>query len=175
MPVHSGSRSRMSAPTACSWPGTCLALFALGMSSRVRTTGLTGIGEFFRSFARRSSIFLGSPAAFVTAIAVVVGWAILGPVYHYSDTWQLVINTGTTIVTFLMVFLMQNTQNRDSKAIQLKLDELLRGVKGARTGLVRLESLTEEELVSLEGEFEALKRSRPSVESAETEPPSVRP
>jgi len=172
MPVHSGSRSRMSAPTACSWPGTCLALFALGMSSRVRTTG---IGEFFRSFARRSSIFLGSPAAFVTAIAVVVGWAILGPVYHYSDTWQLVINTGTTIVTFLMVFLMQNTQNRDSKAIQLKLDELLRGVKGARTGLVRLESLTEEELVSLEGEFEALKRSRPSVDSAETEPPSVRP
>ncbi len=119
------------------------------------------MGEIFRSFARRSSVFLGSPAAFVGAIAVVVGWAILGPVYHYSDTWQLVINTGTTIVTFLMVFLMQNTQNRDSKAIQLKLDELLRGVKGARTGLVRLESLTEEELVSLEGEFEALKRSRP--------------
>jgi low affinity Fe/Cu permease len=115
---------------------------------------------------------MGSPAAFAAAIAVVVGWAILGPIYHYSDTWQLVINTGTTIVTFLMVFLMQNTQNRDSKAIQLKLDELLRGVKGARTGLVRLESLTEEELLSLEGEFEALKRSRPSVESAETEPPS---
>jgi len=89
---------------------------------------------------------MGSPAAFAAAIAVVVGWAILGPVYHYSDTWQLVINTGTTIVTFLMVFLMQNTQNRDSKAIQLKLDELLRGVKGARTGLVRLESLTEDEL-----------------------------
>jgi low affinity Fe/Cu permease len=142
------------------------------MSSRVGTRRSTGIGEFFRSFARRSSGFMGSPAAFAAAIAVVVGWAILGPVYHYSDTWQLVINTGTTIVTFLMVFLMQNTQNRDSKAIQLKLDELLRGVKGARTGLVRLESLTEEELLSLEGEFEALKRSRPSVESAETEPPA---
>ncbi|SRR6266481_365986 len=120
------------------------------------------MGEFFRSFARRSSVFLGSPAAFVGAIAIVVGWAILGPMYHYSDTWQLVINTGTTIVTFLMVFLMQNTQNRDSKAIQLKLDELLRGVKGARTGLVKLETLTEEELVGLESEFEALQRSRQS-------------
>ncbi len=126
------------------------------------------MGEFFRSFARRSSVFLGSPAAFVGAIAIVVGWAILGPVYHYSDTWQLVINTGTTIVTFLMVFLMQNTQNRDSKAIQLKLDELLRGVKGARTGLVKLETLTEEELVGLESEFEALQRSR---QSGPTGPP----
>ncbi len=126
------------------------------------------MGEFFRSFARRSSVFLGSPAAFVGAIAIVVGWAILGPMYHYSDTWQLVINTGTTIVTFLMVFLMQNTQNRDSKAIQLKLDELLRGVKGARTGLVKLETLTEEELVGLESEFEALQRSR---QSGPTGPP----
>ena len=126
------------------------------------------MGEFFRSFARRSSVFLGSPAAFVGAIAIVVGWAILGPVYHYSDTWQLVINTGTTIVTFLMVFLMQNTQNRDSKAIQLKLDELLRGVKGARTGLVKLATLTEEELVGLESEFEALQRSR---QSSPTGPP----
>jgi len=104
----------------------------------------------------------------VGAIAIVVGWAILGPVYHYSDTWQLVINTGTTIVTFLMVFLMQNTQNRDSKAIQLKLDELLRRVKGARTGLVKLETLTEEELVGLESEFEALQRSR---QSGPTGPP----
>ena len=126
------------------------------------------MGEFFRSFARRSSVFLGSSAAFVGAIAIVVGWAILGPMYHYSDTWQLVINTGTTIVTFLMVFLMQNTQNRDSKAIQLKLDELLRGVKGARTGLVKLETLTEEELVGLESEFEALQRSR---QSGPTGPP----
>jgi low affinity Fe/Cu permease len=85
-------------------------------------------------------------------------WAVAGPFYHYSDTWQLVINTGTTVVTFLMVFLMQNTQNRDAKAIHLKLDELLRGVKGARTGLVRLEDLTEVELVELEKEFEALRR-----------------
>lgn len=114
--------------------------------------------EFFRTFARRSSDFLGSPWAFAGAIVIVVVWAALGPVYGYSDTWQLVINTGTTIVTFLMVFLMQNTQNRDSKAIQLKLDELLRGVKGARTGLVRLEGLTEAELAALEQEFDALKR-----------------
>lgn len=114
--------------------------------------------EFFRTFARRSSDFLGSPWAFAGAIVIVVVWAVLGPVYGYSDTWQLVINTGTTIVTFLMVFLMQNTQNRDSKAIQLKLDELLRGVKGARTGLVRLEGLTEAELAALEQEFDALKR-----------------
>ena len=118
------------------------------------------VAEFFRAFARRCADFLGSPWAFAGAIVVVVVWALLGPVYQYSDTWQLVINTGTTIVTFLMVFLMQNTQNRDSKAIQLKLDELLRGVKGARTGLVRLEGLTEAELVELEGEFEALKRPR---------------
>jgi low affinity Fe/Cu permease len=120
------------------------------------------VAEFFRAFARRSSDFMGSPWAFAAAILIVVVWALLGPVYHYSDTWQLVINTGTTIVTFLMVFLMQNTQNRDSKAIQLKLDELLRGVKGARTGLVRLEELTEAELVDLEREFEALKRPRES-------------
>jgi low affinity Fe/Cu permease len=120
------------------------------------------MGEFFRSFARRASGFVGSPWAFAASIALVIGWAALGPVYHYSDTWQLVINTGTTIVTFLMVFLMQNTQNRDSKAIQLKLDELLRGVKGARTGLVRLETLTEEELVALEREFKALQASRPA-------------
>jgi low affinity Fe/Cu permease len=92
------------------------------------------------------------------AVAVIVVWAALGPVYHYSDTWQLVINTATTIVTFLMVFVIQNTQNRDSKAIQLKLDELLRGVKGARTGLVRLEELTDEELKDLQTSFEALRK-----------------
>jgi low affinity Fe/Cu permease len=90
--------------------------------------------------------------------------------YHYSDTWQLVINTGTTVVTFLMVFLMQNTQNRDAKAIHLKLDELLRGVKGARTGLVRLEELSEVELAELEQEFEALRRpASPAIKPAPDE------
>jgi low affinity Fe/Cu permease len=92
------------------------------------------------------------------ALGAIVVWAVLGPVYHYSDTWQLVINTATTIVTFLMVFLIQNTQNRDAKAIQLKLDELIRGVRGARTGLVRLEELTDAELKELEASFESLRR-----------------
>jgi len=113
--------------------------------------------EFFRAFARRISDFVGSSWAFAGAVLTIVVWAAAGPIYHYSDTWQLVINTGTTVVTFLMVFLMQNTQNRDAKAIHLKLDELLRGVKGARTGLVRLEDLTESELVELGKEFEALR------------------
>ena len=115
------------------------------------------ISEFFRTFSKRMADFVGSAWAFTGATAVVLVWALAGHYFHYSDTWQLVINTGTTIVTFLMVFLMQNTQNRDAKAIHLKLDELLRGVKNARTGLVRLEELTEEELSTLEKEFEALK------------------
>jgi low affinity Fe/Cu permease len=84
-------------------------------------------------------------------------WAVTGPLFHYSDTWQLVINTSTTIVTFLIVFLIQNTQNRDTKAVHLKLDELLRGVKGARTSLVNLESLSDQELEHLQKEFERLK------------------
>jgi low affinity Fe/Cu permease len=116
------------------------------------------VGEFFRRFARGASDVLGRAESFLMAVAVIVVWAALGPVYHYSDTWQLVINTATTIVTFLMVFVIQNTQNRDAKAIQLKLDELLRGVKGARTGLVRLEELTDEELKDLQTSFEALRK-----------------
>ncbi len=111
-------------------------------------------------FAKHIADFVGSPWAFVGAGALVLIWAATGHYFHYSDTWQLVINTGTTIVTFLMVFLMQNTQNRDTKAIHLKLDELLRGVKNARTGLVHLEDLSEGELADLGKEFEALQRAR---------------
>ena len=121
------------------------------------TRSTTVISEFFRAFAKRMADFMGSPWAFAGAVAIVLVWAGAGHYFHYSDTWQLVINTGTTIVTFLMVFLMQNTQNRDAKAIHLKLDELLRGVKNARTALVRLEDLTEDELSGLAKEFEALK------------------
>ena len=128
----------------------------------------TDVPEFFRAFARRISDFVGSSWAFAGAVLTIAIWAAAGPFYRYSDTWQLVINTGTTVVTFLMVFLMQNTQNRDAKAIHLKLDELLRGVKGARTGLVRLEDLTEVELADLEREFEALKRS-PAQSSASSD------
>jgi low affinity Fe/Cu permease len=113
--------------------------------------------ELFRKFARVTADAMGSAWTFCAAIVVVAVWGFLGPAYDYSDTWQLVINTATTIVTFLMVFVIQNTQNRDAKAIQLKLDELLRGVKGARTGLVHLEELTEEELSRLEREFHALR------------------
>jgi low affinity Fe/Cu permease len=128
-----------------------------------------GVPEFFRAFARRISDCVGSSWAFAGAVVAIVVWAAAGPFYHYSDTWQLVINTGTTVVTFLMVFLMQNTQNRDAKAIHLKLDELLRGVRGARTGLVRLEDLTEAELVELGKEFEALRRPlQPAMETEDT-------
>jgi low affinity Fe/Cu permease len=100
---------------------------------------------------------MGSPWAFFLAILAILIWGALGPAFHYSDTWQLVINTATTIVTFLMVFLIQNTQNRDTRAMHLKLDELLRGLKGARNSLVGLEELSDEELERLQKEFERLR------------------
>ena len=102
---------------------------------------------------------VGTPAAFLLALLCITAWAALGPLFHFSDTWQLVINTATTIITFLMVFLIQNTQNRDTKALHLKLDELLRGVAGARTSLVSLESLSDDELDRLQEQFERLRRS----------------
>ncbi|MEA2695718.1 MAG: hypothetical protein QOJ16_5105 [Acidobacteriota bacterium] len=111
------------------------------------------MNEFFRKAARSASSVLGSAWSFTGAVVVVLVWAALGPVYHFSDTWQLVINTGTTIVTFLMVFLIQNTQNRDSKALHLKIDELIFAMKEARTGLVGLENLSDAELEKLEREF----------------------
>ena len=115
--------------------------------------------ELFRKFAQATSQAVGSSWAFILAFLIIVVWAVTGPMFHYSDTWQLVINTGTTIVTFLMVFLIQNTQNRDAKAIHLKLDELIRGVKGARTGLVNLEQLSDADLERLHKEFERLHES----------------
>jgi low affinity Fe/Cu permease len=114
--------------------------------------------EQFRKFARRSAETVGSAEVFLTACIIIVLWAAFGPRFRFSDTWQLVINTTTTIVTFLMVFLIQNTQNRDARAIQLKLDELIRAVQGARTGMVRLEELTDEELRALTGDFEKLRQ-----------------
>jgi low affinity Fe/Cu permease len=109
--------------------------------------------EAFRKVASCAATAVGSKWAFLLAILIVVVWAATGPIFHFSDTWQLVINTGTTIVTFLMVFLIQNTQNRDAKAIHLKLDELIRGVKGARTDLVNLEEFSDEELEKLRQQF----------------------
>src|SRR3982074_2481788 len=114
------------------------------------------MNELFRKFALATSAMVGSSWAFILAVLIIVVWAGTGPLFHYSDTWQLVINTGTTIITFLMVFLIQNTQNRDAKAIHLKLDELIRGVGGARTGLVDLEDLSDADLEELQEEFKRL-------------------
>ena len=100
----------------------------------------------FGHFAASASSCLGSRWAFATAIAVILVWAIAGPIYHYSDTWQLLINTGTTIVTFLMVFLIQNTQNRDARAINLKLDELIHSISTAKNQMINIEHLSDEDL-----------------------------
>ncbi|MDP9097943.1 MAG: low affinity iron permease family protein [Verrucomicrobiota bacterium] len=116
------------------------------------------IRDAFGVFARKTSRVLGSAWAFVIAILIIVIWAMTGPAFGYSDTWQLIINTGTTIVTFLMVFLIQNTQNRDAKAVHLKLDELIRALSGARNKLVDLEKLSDDDLKSLETEFEKLRK-----------------
>lgn len=112
----------------------------------------------FSDIARQISSVLGTPVAFAAACAVVIVWAISGPIFAYSDTWQLVINTGTTIVTFLMVFLVQNTQNRDARALHLKMDELLRSVDAARNRLINLETCSEEEIDQIERQFKAFKQ-----------------
>jgi low affinity Fe/Cu permease len=112
----------------------------------------------FRIFAHRSSIVLGSAWSFVGAVVVIVVWVLTGPTFHFSDTWQLIINTATTVITFLMVFLIQNTQNRDTKAIHLKLDEMIRALKGARNQLVDLEDLSDEDLKKLEEQFQRLRK-----------------
>jgi low affinity Fe/Cu permease len=119
------------------------------------------MNNLFRIFAQKTSQAVGSSWAFILAVLIIIVWAFTGPMFHYSDTWQLVINTGTTIITFLMVFLIQNTQNRDAKAIHLKLDELIRAVEGARTHLVELEELSDEELERLQEQFKRLRRKEP--------------
>ncbi len=113
--------------------------------------------DLFHKIAQKTSNAVGSPWAFSLAILIIILWAASGPIFGFSDTWQLVINTSTTIVTFLMVFLIQNTQNRDAKVIHLKLDELIRVTKSARNHLVDLEDCTEEELERLEKEFQRLR------------------
>jgi low affinity Fe/Cu permease len=115
------------------------------------------IRDAFRVFARRSSAILGSAWAFVGAVLIIAVWGLTGPTFHFSDTWQLIINTGTTIVTFLMVFLIQNTQNRDAKAMHLKLDELIRALGKARNEMVDLEDLSDEELRKLEEQFQRVR------------------
>ena len=121
--------------------------------------------------AERIALAAGTPWAFCTAFALVLMWSVSGPIFGFSNTWQLVINTGTTIVTFLMVFLIQNAQNRDAMAVQLKLDELLRAMKGARTRMINLDLLSDEDLARLQEQFQKLGEdgNRISSESADTD------
>jgi low affinity Fe/Cu permease len=112
--------------------------------------------SLYTKFARISAHYCGRPLVFMLAMALIVVWLITGPIFHFSDTWQLVINTGTTIITFLMVFLIQNTQNRDTEAIQMKLDELIRATKGAENVLLDLEDLEEENLEEFKNRYRAL-------------------
>jgi len=114
--------------------------------------------DAFNNFAKHCAAIVGSPWAFVLAVVIVMTWVVTGPQFAYSDTWQLVINTGTTIVTFIMVFLIQNTQNRDAKVVHLKLDELIHGVRGARNSLIDLENLSDQELEVLQQQFERLRK-----------------
>lgn len=117
------------------------------------------ITDFFNLISRRVARLAGSPWAFILATLTIITWAFSGPLFKYSDTWQLVINTSTTIITFLMVFLIQGDQNRQSLTVQLKLDEIIKSIKGARNSMVNLEKLSDEELQKLESDFEKLHSS----------------
>ena len=148
--------------------GTDVALYvaelvAAATPEHVRRTLKRGpyeTNEPFRRFATGTALRVGNPWAFVAACTIVAIWAVSGPIFHFSDTWQLVINTGTTIVTFLMVFLIQNTQNRDSHAVHLKLDELIRANEMARNRLMQAEDLSDDELKRLHREFATLASPR---------------
>ena len=113
------------------------------------------MGRIFGHIASRIAMAAGQPSAFIVALAIIIVWAVTGPLFHWSDTWQLVINTGTTIVTFLMVFLIQNAQNRDAAAIQAKLDEVIRAIEGARNQFIGIEHLTERELETIREKIES--------------------
>ena len=119
-----------------------------------------GMRDTFRQLSTKTAEAIGSPTAFTVATAVTAIWLMTGPHFHFSDTWQLVMNTITSIGTFLIAFLIQNTQNRDTKALHLKLDELLRSVDGARTELVNLESLSDEEIEKIQAQFASLAQKR---------------
>ena len=135
-------------------------MFSTVHSSRTADPSQAYMNELFRRFAHRTSMIVGSPWAFLTATLVVVGWAVTGPAFGFSNTWQLVINTGTTIVTFLVVFLIQNTQNRDAQAMHLKLDELIRATRTARNELVDVEEMSDAELARLQQQFRELHGQR---------------
>jgi low affinity Fe/Cu permease len=128
---------------------------------KTSTPSLQAASDRFGHFAAFCSIWLGSKWAFMLAGLVIVAWSVTGPLFHYSDTWQLVINTGTTIITFLMVFLIQNTQNRDARAIHLKLDELIRAIDKARNQMINIESLSDIELDLLQAQYRKMQAKRP--------------
>lgn len=128
-------------------------------------------GNWYSRFAKTAARFCGRPRVFTLAVAVILAWAITGPIFGFSDTWQLVINTSTTIITFLMVFLIQNTQNRDTEAIQLKLDELIRATEGARNTLIGMEEMDENELEQAHQRYAKLaQEARQEVDRRQTEP-----
>jgi low affinity Fe/Cu permease len=132
--------------------------------------------NWYSGFAKTASHFCGRPHTFALAVAVIGVWIVTGPLFGFSDTWQLVINTGTTIITFLMVFLIQNTQNRDTEAIQIKLDELIRATQGAHNALLDLEELEEDTLHAFRRKYQALaSRARANLErgSADTDTPEA--
>jgi low affinity Fe/Cu permease len=134
--------------------------------------------SWFTRFSKATSRVAGRPMAFIVAVSTVLVWLVTGPIFRYGDSWQLVINTATTIVTFLMVFLIQNTQNRDSEAVQVKLDELLRVTKGAHIALLDLEELEEHELNEIRGRYEELaEKARADLRRGkrDTGAPEVRP
>lgn len=133
------------------------------------------MAELFRKIAARVSCALGSPWAFAAAVLLIVVWLAAGPLLDYSEDWQLVVNTITTVATFLMLFLVQNTQNRDTKAINIKLDELLRAIEGARTGLANVGDLSDEQLEKLEGEFRSLASDSPLATSVADQLEDMRP
>ena len=121
---------------------------------------MNGFVQFFEQFARQISLQAGRPLTFFIACLMIVIWALTGPIFHYSDTWQLVINTGTTIITFLMIFLVQSAQNRDAKALQLKLDELIYKMRPANNVMIDIEDLTEQELDMLAKKYRKLRHER---------------
>lgn len=121
--------------------------------------------ETFRQFSSKVSLWAGSPAAFAVVVAIILAWALVGPFLNFSDTWQLIINTATNIICLLMVFLIQNTQNRDAIATHLKLDELIKAIHGARNRFVDLEDASDEELEELKKEFQKIRQKRTHVKT----------
>jgi low affinity Fe/Cu permease len=131
--------------------------------------------SWYSKFTKISSKFCGRPLVFVLAVAIILAWLISGPLFGYSDTWQLVINTATTIVTFLMVFLIQSTQNRDTEALHIKLDELIRATKGAHNAVLDLEEMEEEKLDEVRERYESIAKSaRQNGNGDDTDTPEVR-